>query len=154
MNDEKGFYQPELGYWQTVGGMPSLEGYPNGTIEVPLKPGADHEWQDGRWVYVEPKSGMEPIPDEISRRQFFQQLAVQEIITQADAIAAMTRGTVPVPLQTIIDILPKEEHFGALMLVIGATTFQRTHPLTEIVRQALQWSIEQKDIFWRDAARV
>lgn len=27
--------------------------YPEGTVEVPLKPGPDHEWQDGEWVQVE-----------------------------------------------------------------------------------------------------
>jgi hypothetical protein len=51
---EKGFYHPDIGYWQTVGGNPSLDDYPEGTTEVPLKPSADHVWQKGEWVYVEP----------------------------------------------------------------------------------------------------
>lgn len=29
--------------------------YPEGTVEVPLKPDADYEWQDGEWVQVDPE---------------------------------------------------------------------------------------------------
>ena len=52
---ERGFYHPSRGYWQTVG-EPSpeiLAAYPAGTVEVPLKPGADYEWQ-GEWAPVVP----------------------------------------------------------------------------------------------------
>lgn len=53
---EHGFYHPDRGYWQAIGGHPTalLASYPEGTVEVPLKPGADHEWQDGAWVHVPP----------------------------------------------------------------------------------------------------
>lgn len=54
MNSEKGFYHPDHGYWQTIGGDPSTDDLPEGTIEVPLKPSAYHQWQNGLWVYVEP----------------------------------------------------------------------------------------------------
>lgn len=53
---EHGFFHPDRGYWQTLG-EPSAEilaGYPEGTIEVPLKPGADYEWQGDAWGHVEP----------------------------------------------------------------------------------------------------
>ena len=51
---DKGFYHPARGYWQTVGGNPSLDDYPEGTIEVPFKPSENHIWQGNQWVYVEP----------------------------------------------------------------------------------------------------
>jgi hypothetical protein len=56
MNIEKGFYHPQRGYWQTTGEVPKriLDGYPEGTIEVPVKPSADHLWQNGAWVYLAP----------------------------------------------------------------------------------------------------
>lgn len=49
---EYGFYNPERSYWQTTGEPPNhiLDGYPEGTIEVPLKPGPHHEWVNGAWV--------------------------------------------------------------------------------------------------------
>ena len=52
----KGFYHPDRGYWQTIGEVPQriIDGYPIGTVEVPLKPSAIHEWQNGAWVEVTP----------------------------------------------------------------------------------------------------
>ena len=56
MSVEKGFYHPQRGYWQVTGDVPQriLDGYPAGTIEVSIKPSADHVWQDDAWVYVTP----------------------------------------------------------------------------------------------------
>lgn len=54
---EHGFFHPDRGYWQTVG-EPSAEilaTYPDGTISVPIKPGADYEWQDGAWAFILPE---------------------------------------------------------------------------------------------------
>lgn len=94
-------------------------------------------------------------PDEISRRQFFQQLAVAGIITKAEALAAMKSGAVPQALQAIIDALPTEQdRFNAEMLVVGADTFYRAHPLTETVRLAMQWTEEQRDSFWLEASKL
>lgn len=53
---EHGFFHPSRGYWQTTG-EPSVEilaAYPEGTTEVPLRPSANHHWQDGEWTFVEP----------------------------------------------------------------------------------------------------
>lgn len=49
---EKGFFHPQAGYWQTVS-EPSAEvlaAYPEGTVEVPLKPGANFDWDGFTWV--------------------------------------------------------------------------------------------------------
>jgi hypothetical protein len=51
---EKGFYHPSRGYWQTLS-EPSAEilaTYPEGTVEVPLKPHAYCEWDGSAWVDV------------------------------------------------------------------------------------------------------
>lgn len=104
---------------------------------------------------VEPDQEPEPIPDEISRRQFFQYLAVLEIITRQEALAALQSGAIPSPLQAIIDQLPSEDdRFEAQMFIIGAQNFNRLHPLSETVRLSLGWSIEQKDDFWREAYKL
>lgn len=57
---EHGFFHPDLGYWQAIDGDPDklLQDYPVGTIQVPIKPGADYEWQDGAWVHVPPQIDM------------------------------------------------------------------------------------------------
>lgn len=51
-----GFYAPDERYWET-NSEPSEDtraGYPEGTIEVPLRPDANHVWQDGAWVERSP----------------------------------------------------------------------------------------------------
>ena len=51
---EKGFFHPTRGYWQTTNTPPQsvLDSYPEGTIEVTLKPSATHQWVDGAWADV------------------------------------------------------------------------------------------------------
>jgi hypothetical protein len=97
----------------------------------------------------------EPIPDDISRRQFFQYLSVLEIISRAEALAAIQTGTIPASLQAIIDQLPSDDDkFNAQMFVVGAQNFNRLHWLTDKVRLAMQWTVEERDDFWRNAAKV
>jgi hypothetical protein len=61
MNIEKGFFHPELGYWQTISEPSSeiLTAYPIGTVEVALKPSIDHQYLNGKWVYVAPQTPIE-----------------------------------------------------------------------------------------------
>lgn len=51
---EVGFYHPDRGYWQAIEGDPAalLATYPEGTVEVPVKPGENFEWHGGKWVYA------------------------------------------------------------------------------------------------------
>jgi len=53
---EKGFYHPQRGYWQVTGEVLQsvIDKYPNGTIEVPVKPSSYHQWRNGVWVEVLP----------------------------------------------------------------------------------------------------
>lgn len=53
---EYGFFHPDRGYWQTTN-QPSesvLATYPQGTVQVPIKPGADYELVDGAWQATDP----------------------------------------------------------------------------------------------------
>jgi hypothetical protein len=105
--------------------------------------------------YKDPEPQPEPVPDEISRRQFFQYLAVLGIISRQEALAALQSGAIPAPLQAIIDQLPTEDdQFEAQMYIIGAQNFNRLHPLSDTVRLALGWTVEQKDEFWREASKL
>ena len=59
---EHGFYHPAQGYWQTIETPEAAlrAAYPEGTAEVPLRPGADHVWTGDSW---------EPAPAPITRDQ-------------------------------------------------------------------------------------
>ena len=51
---ERGFFHPERGYWQT-NSEPSVEiiaMFPDGTVEVSLKPGANFDWDGSTWVAI------------------------------------------------------------------------------------------------------
>ena len=49
---EKGFFHPDRGYWQTVSAPSSsiVATYPDGTIEVPLKPSSLHTFDGAEWI--------------------------------------------------------------------------------------------------------
>ena len=98
--------------------------------------------------YVPPP---EPVPAEISDRQFFQQLAVAGLITEEQALAA-NAAVIPSPLLAIIGQMPSGDQFAAKMLVSGATVFQRNHPMTEAIGAAYGWTAAQIDDFFRAAA--
>jgi hypothetical protein len=82
-----------------------------------------------------------PVPASISDRQFFQQLAVQGIITQADALAA-NAAVIPPALLTLINAMP------------GATTFYRDNALTVAIGTAYGMSAAQVDAFFTAAAAL
>jgi hypothetical protein len=91
----------------------------------------------------------------ISDRQFFQQAALAGIITQAEALGAVQTGAIPAALQTIVDaIADPQQKFAAQMILSGATTFERNHPLTQSIGSALGWTEDQIDQFFRSAAAL
>lgn len=49
---EYGYYHPEAGYWQTITQptQDTLDSYPEGTVNVPLKPGKGYEYNGTEWV--------------------------------------------------------------------------------------------------------
>jgi len=92
-----------------------------------------------------------PVPSFISDRQFFQQMAIEGTITEEQAIAAASVGTIPPPLQVIVDALPADQKFAARMLLMGATQIERAHPMTDAVGSATGRTSEQIDDFFRAA---
>lgn len=96
-----------------------------------------------------------PVPQFISDRQFFQQAAVDGLITQDEALAAVATGTIPASLQTIVDgITDPAQQFAAKMLLSGATVFERNHALTETVGAAFGWTSQQIDTFFQQASAL
>jgi hypothetical protein len=54
---EHGFFHPANGYWQTVSTPTDehLASYPEGTVEIPLKPGQNFSWDGSKWIEVAPE---------------------------------------------------------------------------------------------------
>lgn len=107
-------------------------------------------------VYTPPPQPDPPpplVPASISDRQFFQQLAIDGIITQDDALAS-NAAVIPPALMAIITAMPSEQQFAAKMLVSGATVFERSHPMTAAIGAAYGWTSEQIDAFFQAAAQL
>lgn len=94
------------------------------------------------------------VPDAISDRQFFQQLAIMGLITTGDAIAAVATGTIPASLAAFIGTLPGDQQFAANMMLAGATQFNRSHPMTLALAQGMGWTTAQLDMLWTAAAAL
>ncbi|KQO95587.1 hypothetical protein ASF33_09930 [Methylobacterium sp. Leaf92] len=73
-----------------------------------------------------------PPPKAISDRQFAQALALAGTISEAEALDWAARGELPQALDDALDHIPEANgrRFGARMMLAGATTFERSHPLT------------------------
>ena len=132
---ESGFFHPDRGYWQSVDGDPEalLATYPDGTITVPIKPGADHEWQNGAWVYVEPPPP--PVPDRVTARQFKLQLLAAGLLGQVEAWIASQSQAVQIAYS-------------------NSGTFVRDEQMMQAGFAALGFTAEQIDAFFTAAAAL
>lgn len=108
---------------------------------------------DGTTV-TNPPPSPHPVPEVISDRQFFQQLAIDGLITQAEALAAVKVGTVPAAMQTFINALPADQQFNANMVLAGATEFRRSNQLVSTFGAAQGMTSDQIDALWIAAAAL
>ena len=160
---ERGFYHPSHGYWQTTGEVPMSirNSYPAGTIEVPIKPGADFDFVDGAWVEV--AHAPPPVPASITRRQaayaLWQSGALvgRVIITGEEALAMARDATIPAPFLNILNgCIPGTEipmftqaQKIAFGLDFSAMEYFRASPLIGILAYALDLSDAEIDSLFR-----
>ena len=66
---EHAFYHPDVGVWIAISDVPQgvRDGYPAGTVEIPMPPGAGYEWDGAAWV--EAQQPPPPVPQTVSRFQ-------------------------------------------------------------------------------------
>lgn len=130
---EYGFFHPDMGYWQAIDGdlETLLAGYPKGTVNIPLKPGADYDWQDGKWVYVAPAP---IVPDSVSARQFKLQLLTAGLLDQVEAWIATQDQAVQIAYA-------------------NSGSFVRTEPMMQTGFAALGFTSEQIDAFFTAASK-
>lgn len=113
-------------------------------------------WGYADGAFVAPSLSEVPVvvPEVISDRQFFQQLATLGLCTQAEALAAVQVGSLPAQMEALLSQLPSEQQFPARMLLTGATEFKRNHPVVATFAAASGWSDAQTDQFWIDASQL
>ena len=137
---EHGFFHPERGYWQTTG-EPSAEilaTYPTGTVEVPLKPGADYEWQNGEWLHTPPS------PEDL--RESFPALNPAQI-----RLGLLSVGITGAMVESAL-----EDDAEALTEWRYRPSYLRTHPLVIALSSPAHFDLpaEQVDALWLWAAEL
>jgi hypothetical protein len=150
---EKGFFHPEVGYWQTVSDPSEevLSKYPEGTIEVPLKPGANFEWDKGAWVETEALNP--PYQGALSFSQFLIGLVTEQWITEADGNGWLV-GVLPPSVEATINLGPADQRFAARARATRPSEVLRLDPLVQMMSMAQGRSPEEVDDFFVKYATV
>lgn len=95
-----------------------------------------------------------PVPALISDRQFAHGLWKRGIVSREEALAFVKTGDIPAPLLALLAALPDAEREDAEMIIAGATTYERLHPVTVQLVAAFGWTPEQGDDAWREFAAL
>lgn len=96
----------------------------------------------------------DPVPENVSDRQFATALADMAVITWDEALAWVGPGTIPAALMAVIGALESPAKEQAMMFLSGATTFNRRHALTQQLAAGMGWTDAQLDDLWRAAAAL
>lgn len=102
--------------------------------------------------YVPPEAAVAPIPVTVSRRQFYEELAVELQITEAEALAVMQNNTLPADFQTYVDGLSAANAFKAKMYFLGEPYPARSSTWIEGVRIPLGMSANLMNELFKSAA--
>lgn len=115
-----------------------MASYPEGTIEVPLKPGADYDWQGGAWVYVVP----EPISREewrqtadLAKPDFLLRSKRAGYLTGEEAIAA-AKGDLPPRFAPALAENPAIDMSDVAILWAASSRIERLHIAVEAIALA------------------
>lgn len=126
-------------------GNPKAEGW--ALIDAPL-PG--QSWNGTAW-----ESPPAYVPQVISDRQFFHALAKMTVISEQEALAAVSTGTIPQAMSDIVEAIPVDsERFDAKMFLSGAIEFRRDHPLVSVFGAAMGWTDAQIDDLFTFAGAI
>ncbi|ACK84652.1 hypothetical protein [Methylorubrum extorquens] len=92
----------------------------------------------------------------IADRQFARALAPAGSITEAEVEAWVGPGEIPAAMEAALSLIPDAggQRFGARMMLRGATTFERCHPLTEQLGALLGYDAAALDALWTRAAAL
>lgn len=110
-------------------------------------------WDGSDVVPYEPPPTPEPIAP-ISDRQFFQALALSGDISEEEALSAVMTGTLPARIAEGVATLPNDQRFAARMLLSGATSFDRSHPMVSLLGTLIGRDDAALDALWRRASQL
>lgn len=147
---EYGFFHPDRGYWQAVSTPCSetIAEYPAGTIEVPLKPSAWHEWTGSGWADAsDPEAEVAEwrTTRVMSRLEFARALMAINLLTHEQAMGFIRYEPLPEPITALIATLPEEYRADAEFEMQGARDFPRANAMWDLLCASEGWP-EQADV--------
>jgi hypothetical protein len=113
-----------------------------------MTPAEEANFLDGRSAVADPKANLAPL----TRKQFFKVSAKRQIITEQEALDAISKKAIPAPIDKFIATLPANQQFDARCEVLAADTFSITHPLVEGVRSFNAMTDDFLIQMWKDGA--
>jgi hypothetical protein len=122
-------------------------------VDVSAYPDIAEGWvrkSDG--TFAAPPVPSAVVPQVIQRRQFFQQLAIASVITEDEALAAISSGAIPSEMAKVVSDLPADQQFGAKMRIMGDTYFNRQDPFVTALAVETGMSAAQADAIWINGA--
>lgn len=104
----------------------------------------------------------EPTPPQITQRivvitdkQFYQKLSIDGIISQQDALSAVSSGFIPSVLMDIVNtVQDPNEKFSMQMSLVGDTVLYRDSNTMEKIRIGLNKTPEEMDQFFSEAIQL
>lgn len=123
-----------------------MQAYVNGEL-VTLTP-------EQEAAFLAEQAASRVVPQSITFRQFYQQLYVLGIITEAELLAAVKSNDMPSALEALVDALPSAQQLPAKVLIYGGTSILREHPISQAIMTAFGWNAEQGDDFFIAAAAL
>ncbi|MCA0404850.1 MAG: hypothetical protein LCH39_01690 [Proteobacteria bacterium] len=108
---------------------------------------------DGEFGPVAPFVELPPAPpDKITRAQYGREMRSRGLFSQAEAVAFVTGAGIPAALQALLDTIKDQTaREDAELLVLGAASIERHHPLTALMASGMGWSGADTDDFFRAA---
>lgn len=123
-----------------------------GWVEIPEEVYQGWQLVNGEWIAPPPPPI--PVPDLVIDRRFYWQLAIDEYITEQEALDAVGAGVIPAAIDATISTLPTEEQFSIRLKFRALFAYELESQLADIVKTTYSWSDAVRDQFWRDAAAL
>lgn len=90
-------------------------------------------------------------PPSISRRQFFQILAIKGYITKEEALAATNGSSLPTEMFNILEMIPDEDiRWDAQMNLTGSSEFEYSNPFVDFFRVMKGLSEYELKQLWKE----
>lgn len=137
---EHGFYHPSRGYWQTTDypAQVFIDGWPEGTIEVPLPPSPLHTLVGSEWV------GPTPEAHATADAGALQASRERMVCSRMQGILALGETN----WQEILDYRDEHASWAARMVIDGASEWRRTSEDIAFFGFLLNFTdIEMDDLF-------